>query len=564
MPPKKWPYAPGVYNNPNDHNYATRSKVLPATAPPPLHLPRRLQPGNPRRVIADRIRKSWPITRSDKRPRGLRSSGVSCYVNSTLQTLLHLPKFCNWILEHCDDRRGVDWPCHAGDPNRQLPLYQNNDPLILKCGDGIRKCVPCLLKALVQTYWGNDGPWVLPHDTPPLGPLNYMTKRWFCKLPGAFKGGNEADDAARRLAEETYEGRKARENDAEGHQDADEFMRAVLNGCTDSVTYDPQNLKRLREFNSLFMLTRHQTMICTNCQGIRRIERHDQTEDIGFANVKPRLTGQDTLEDALARCDSLATETDTYKGLRCDLCRKTGYIVGLRSIYSAPEYLRIHLSLGEVGANQQSTLDKNIKIFTPIEIPEILDLTQYVHVPDVVGPVGVAAPVKYTAEPLRYKLISVIYHAGETTKSGHFVAGVTSVGDDAVQKLDVVKVDKTGRKRKRARVTQKKRKRGAAKKKVAEELDEGDEDEEEDERPPTHYFINDTIVRPWQGEDGENPLTNNPEFRGGAEFNASILMYVRLPNGSRGLTEEVEQLVAPEGREGRRRKNKDLGMGGTP
>lgn len=133
-----------------------------------------------RRVqISKRIPVKWPITRRNKISRGLGRKRNECYRLSSLQTLLHLPKFMSWVLSHPD--------CN------------------LKTSD----CFICHLKTLIKAYWGRqnlDAQGVpLPFDVedPVIAPIHRTARRWF-------------QDAYR---------------EADAQQDAEDYVKRVILGC---------------------------------------------------------------------------------------------------------------------------------------------------------------------------------------------------------------------------------------------------------------------------------------------------------------------------------------------
>jgi len=194
-----------------------------------------------RRSTANGISKKWRISRRNKRPRGLVNQQNSCYRHGALQPLLHLPRFVNWIKTHNVLNH---WPCHANDPNRQLP----SDPLTLRAienkiamakakniedykeDEAYKGCVPCLLKKLMTAYWNNTliggapnlVPQPLPHYHPAILPLHQLIERWYCvNPPDHVHTGDQTTIRARR-----------------GHmtaqQDADEFTGYIFDGIESS------------------------------------------------------------------------------------------------------------------------------------------------------------------------------------------------------------------------------------------------------------------------------------------------------------------------------------------
>lgn len=169
------------------HRYPLRSAGVPAPAPAvPPPRPRQTQTNRQRHfcTVANRISKRWPITRNKKRCRGLeRVAGThTCYQLSTMQILLHLPKFMNWLNEHqkANAHGLIDWPC---DPNH-LDMQPPNPANAIVPATAIG-CVSCLMKDLVSDYWGQvdlaaDGtPNPFDAGQQPMMPIHRLAKRWY-------------------------------------------------------------------------------------------------------------------------------------------------------------------------------------------------------------------------------------------------------------------------------------------------------------------------------------------------------------------------------------------------
>jgi hypothetical protein len=227
----------------------------------------------------------------------------------------------------------------------------------------------------------------------------------------------------------------------------------------------------MNEYRALFMLQRHEETRCSFCNHICGVAPYPTTEEIGFPNIKPLITGPDNLYDALARSIWLAP--DTNNSIECTQCKQKQMFT-TRQIEAAPEYLRIHLDLS-ASTYPVLSLEKNR---TPISIPDTLDLTHHTYVP-----IPGCEPW-----PLRYKLISVLYHRGPAVTGGHWTAGVSH---------PVLKP-----------------RRG--KKDVA-------------APSANYYFCDDDTIAEWDAKTGKNPLTTNPELGSGMEDNAVVVMYQRLP-----------------------------------
>jgi hypothetical protein len=107
-------------------------------------------------AAARRVHKTWPITRENRRSRGLRRIGNTCFRLSGLQALLHLPKFLNWILSHNSTQPDgtITFPCRN--------LNETGMALVARLNGGSRnlvtlpRCPACVVKQFIQAYWGPD------------------------------------------------------------------------------------------------------------------------------------------------------------------------------------------------------------------------------------------------------------------------------------------------------------------------------------------------------------------------------------------------------------------------
>lgn len=250
-----------------------------------------------------------------------------------------------------------------------------------------------------------------------------------------------------------------------------------------------RNNQRLEEFNYLFTLTRHEEMRCThgNYTHLRSIGDYDITKDLGFSNVMIARLDQNwpDLQTALANSTWLETEDML---VTCETCKHAGDVKKFRTIEAAPEYRRINLGLNAFNKNGNRRVhnkdpNQSIKNRYPIIIPNELDLTVHTSPP---------------SAQLQYKLIGKIVHSGTLTRAGHYTVCVTTCP-----------------------------RKGRAKK---------------DSPRTKHYFINDDHhLFSFPGND-IHPLTANPENQRDTDFEASTLIYERLPNRGGPVAELYEPL----------------------
>jgi hypothetical protein len=144
-------------------------------------------------AAALRVERSWPITRPSLRSRGLQRQGVTCYLLSGLQALLHMPRFLNWLLSHNSPQPAPPnrFPCR-----RRLQVEQ-----ALYTGEKAPKksnlpgCPACIVKQFAQNYWGNvnltaDGaPRTWRSNHPDLAAIRALDRALYILTPGASASG---------------------------------------------------------------------------------------------------------------------------------------------------------------------------------------------------------------------------------------------------------------------------------------------------------------------------------------------------------------------------------------
>jgi hypothetical protein len=159
--------------------------------------------------------------------------------------------------------------------------------------------------------------------------------------------------------------------------------------------------RRKAQYDSLFTLTRQEFHTCSGCN--ERYFLRDIPE-LGF-RVVPLASGPDTLQAAIDR--SMADILTNVTSACSSLCKQVD-LAQEWVIDAAPEYLRVHLELNTMTAEEVS-----VKNMNALQIPEMLDITKHMTFQD--NPL-----------PVRYRLTSIVYHRGNTLRSGHYAAGVTS------------------------------------------------------------------------------------------------------------------------------------------
>ncbi|KAF2793517.1 cysteine proteinase [Melanomma pulvis-pyrius CBS 109.77] len=317
---------------------------------------------------AVKISNKWPIprTRRIKESRGIHRDGNSCYQLASLQALLHLRKFMNWILTHnVQMDEGIQNPCDDG----ALLAYS---------------CVACLIKRLIFKYWGlhkldtAGHPVALPTHDMDMKAMEAVADHWY--LP-------EGSGMIR------------------GQQDGEDFQFKVLEACILSTDCHRELDKRIPR-----LVQTRETWVCRRCDhpipNPRTYLNMHPDPELGFLAMRILRTGRETIEDVIER--KLADEPCIVTAA-CPHCNQENPPKTRQyCIEAAPEILRIALAVGSHDSAGNVLKERN-----PVQFEQTLDLTNFQHDQNT---------------PLRYRLSSVTLHQCETLHVGHWVSTVQGYG----------------------------------------------------------------------------------------------------------------------------------------
>ncbi|KAF1990909.1 cysteine proteinase [Aulographum hederae CBS 113979] len=144
------------------------------------------------------LSRGWPTHAANKKPMGLQNGKVGtvgtnrCYMNSTLQTLLHIPIVLQQLQHHNDTRK--DSVCEAMRNTYKSP------------------CILCMLKNLAHNFWNSQNEVVTPFNVVHLN-----------KTMGAYAKTHPFDGGVKL-------------NPPETQQDPEEFLMWLLRFCDDWFT----------------------------------------------------------------------------------------------------------------------------------------------------------------------------------------------------------------------------------------------------------------------------------------------------------------------------------------
>ncbi|EDW93538.2 ubiquitin carboxyl-terminal hydrolase 36 isoform X1 [Drosophila yakuba] len=322
------------HNNHNNHPHPTSN---------PNELPK------PKRVLYPRenIRIGWKQSeRKWQVGTGMINVGNTCYLNSTLQALLHIPALANWLV------------------SEQAHLENCN---VAESGGG---CIVCAMaKTLLATQSNQSA--VRPF-------LIYSKLKQICK--------------------HMVVGRQ---------EDAHEFLRFLVEAMERAY------LMRFRNYKELDQLVKETTPLgqifggylrsevrCLSCNHVSITFQH-------FQDLLLDIRKADSLEDAFE--GHFSRERLEDMGYKCEGCKKKVSATKQFSLERAPITLCIQLKRFSMIGN---------KLTKQISLKPRIDLSKYA-----------ARSPAAQAQPLTYRLVSMVTHLGVSQHCGHYTAiGSTDTG----------------------------------------------------------------------------------------------------------------------------------------
>lgn len=308
--------------------------------------------------LNSKIFKNWRELSNKSSPIGLLNHGVTCYMNSAIQSMIHIP-----AMQH-----------YLNDINNGK--YQS----ILK-----PRSVSHTLAELSKKMWENHGSkakYINPKRIiSRLSDINCLMSEW-------------------------------------QQEDSHEYFMSLLSRLQEDSTPKGQKLNQSIIYD-IFGGLLLQKITCTNCKNVSKTnqefydlslgfnkKRHNQIEAIidSSNNTPPPMPGKYTIEKSIK--DFFSSElikldkNDSQSGYTCESCHQKTMASKISYINESPETLTIHLKRFKFNGNSSS------KVKQSISYSNYLDLTKYT----------------INGEPTKYRLISVIVHEGRSLSSGHYIA----------------------------------------------------------------------------------------------------------------------------------------------
>ncbi|CAK7892383.1 ubiquitin carboxyl-terminal hydrolase 10 [[Candida] anglica] len=315
-----------------------------------------------------RIYKNWREL-IKKKPVGLLNHGVTCYMNSAIQAMLHIPAMQHYLDE-----------VHEGKYNKVLKP----------------RSVSHVLAELSRRMWGLEG-------EKSNGGNNTRTPKYI----NPKKLIQRLDDINCMMSEWQQE-------------DSHEYYMSLMSRLQEDST--PKGVKLNQSIiYDIFGGLLHQSVTCKNCGHVSNTKQEFYDLSLGLSKKKSQTPQQDSsqpqpqtseltnnqkysIEKSIK--DFFSSELikfdkkDESSGYVCENCQQRTNALKISTIDRAPETLTVHLKRFKFNGNSSS------KVKQPVSYPNTLDLTQF----------------SSDNSPTKYQLTSVIVHEGRSISSGHYVA----------------------------------------------------------------------------------------------------------------------------------------------
>ncbi|KAF2746765.1 cysteine proteinase [Sporormia fimetaria CBS 119925] len=309
-----------------------------------------------------RVKKTWPVKRKNKKSRGINGSNNTCFQNTALQGILHLPRLMHWIMTHNTPARGGFMnPCRP--PKDMYTLVTDGKERYITG----RSCIACHLKTLIQTYWGEL----------PVG------------VSDEFRGHDPEIATIEAWTRLAYRQDPIQQHDAGEHFEA---LVKACRECTDPDQSDPDKDQKTDHYDptldALLVLRLKNSNVCNGCKQPR--VTHEEYWHLPVGVLRSVSAG---IQQYMA--------TEALPDYKCDKCKRTGTQLQ-KSFEAAPEILRVKLNIVNPVTGTKNTRNHP-------RLDQELDLTRYQANP---------------AVPLKYKLVGVMAHCGPEIDTGHWISNV--------------------------------------------------------------------------------------------------------------------------------------------
>lgn len=308
---------------------------------------------------SNRIYKNWRDL-STRKPGGLLNHGVTCYMNSAIQALVHIAAVQHYLNE-----------INAGKHNDTLKP----------------RSVSHVLAILSKKMWGLDDEG--DSRSKPRFPKYVNPKKIIQRLP----------DINCMMSEWQQE-------------DSHEYFMSLVSRLQEDSTPKGSKLNTSIIYD-IFGGLLHQSVTCRNCNHVSDTKQEFYDLSLGF--TRKRHQGDDpdnestdnqkysiekSIKDFFSKELIKLDRKDKSSGYYCEKCKTRSNAFKISTIDRSPETLAIHLKRFKFNGNSSS------KVKQPIHYLKYLDLSKYTS----------------SMDPTKYQLICVITHEGRSILSGHYIA----------------------------------------------------------------------------------------------------------------------------------------------
>ncbi|KAG5418681.1 hypothetical protein I9W82_003399 [Candida metapsilosis] len=310
-----------------------------------------------------RIYKNWRELTNAKPPVGLLNHGVTCYMNSAIQSLIHIPAFQHYLND-----------INEGKYQSQLKP----------------RSVSHVLAELSKRMWNPHKPsakYINPKKIiQRLDDINCMMSEW------------QQEDSHEYYM--SLMSRLQEDSVPKGHK------------LNESIIYD------------IFGGLLHQRITCQQCHNISSTKQEFYDLSLGLNKKKYQNSCRFTIEKSINEFFSneviRKNDQDSKSGYYCDKCSSFTQANKISSIITAPETLTVHLKRFKFNGNSSS------KVKQGISYSKYLDLTKYMDRGDGEEgeDENTTTSQSASASSAKYQLIAVIVHEGRSISSGHYICHV--------------------------------------------------------------------------------------------------------------------------------------------
>ncbi|CAH2354184.1 hypothetical protein CLIB1423_15S00474 [[Candida] railenensis] len=386
-----------------------------------------------------RIYKSWREL-SNRKPVGLLNHGVTCYMNSAIQAMLHIPAMQHYLDDIHNGKykkvlkpRSVshvlselsrrmwgleDGSGNSSSPNKKsgaAPKFINPKKIIQRLGD-----INCMMSEWQQEdsheYYMSLMSRLQEDSTPSGAKLNssilydifggLLHQSVTCKNCGSISNTKQEFYDLSLGLNKKRNNSSSSETQTTATQSKPELQAQNTNSAypaSDKLTVDNNINTKVSDYNS--SNNNNNTNINNNNNNANantntNTNTNNNSTNSGTNHALQKYSIEKSIKDFFSSELIKIDKSDPSSGYVCENCKQRTNAVKISTIDRAPETLTVHLKRFKFNGNSSS------KMKQPVSYPKYLDLSQF----------------STSLSPTKYQLTSVIVHEGRSISSGHYVA----------------------------------------------------------------------------------------------------------------------------------------------